>query len=317
MDRLSLGGRAGAGCLRVLVLLLCGAMGGLWGQEVPRTTEEGTQESRWFDRMAEPLSWAAVEECQVKAAERTSPLGGPVLWVHVGVDHQGGEKAYPIGWPRAHFTPTGWERDWSAWDVFEFAVLVEFKGFKAPAEPISLEIGEGRNSYNRSLAVAADGQWQTVTIPIAELSKRDAGLPAAISRVRLVVSESKYRHEDVVDVYLSGFRLTRSLTCAVTALTTTTPVVFTGQPVVQLELTVVGPPEQVKRGIPFVLRRRDSGEVLRREMLPLGRGHQRYACDISELALAPGDYTLAVFEADPAQRQSADFKVVAEPWKPE
>lgn len=317
MDRLSLGCRVGAGCLRVLVLLVCGVVGGLRGQEVPRTTEEGTQESRWFDRMLEPLSWMAVEECQVKASERECPLGGPVLWVHVGVDHQGGEKAYPIGWPRAHFAPTGWERDWSAWDAFEFAVQVEFKGGKAPAEPISIEIGEGRDSYSRSLVLAVDGSWQTVTIPVAELSKRRATLPAEISRLRLVVSESKYRHEDVVDVYLGGFRLTRSLSCAVTALATTTPVVFTGQPVVQLELTVVGPPEQVKRGIPFILRRRDSGAVLRREMLPLGRGHQLYACDISELSLAPGDYSLAIFDAEPAQRRSVDFKVVAEPWKPE
>jgi hypothetical protein len=121
----------------------------------------------------------------------------------------------------------------------------------------------------------------------------------------------------VVDFHLGGFRLSRSLSCELTEFAASTPVVYAGQPAVKLNVTVVGPPEQVKRGVPFVLRRQGAKDVVRRETLPLGRGNQVYACDISELDLAPGDYDLVVFDEDPAKRKSVVLKVVAEPWKQE
>jgi hypothetical protein len=308
--------RYAAACSCAFVLLAAAAR--VVAQGVPRTTEEGTREVRWLDRMCDPANWWPVEECQAKASGLEDPAGGgKVLLLHFGIDHHDGEKAYPIGWPRAHFVPGEGEREWSAWDVFEFAVQVQFAGAKRPAKPLSIEIGEIKPTYTLILELPEDGTWTTVAIPVADIAKGRPELAGAVPRVRFVVSESNYQDKDVIDFHLSGFRLTRSLSCEITEFATSTPVVYSGQPSVKLNVTVVGPPEQVTRGVPFTLRRRGVAEAIRREMLPLGRGNQVYPCDISELDLAPGDYELTVFAEDQARRKSADFRVVAEPWQQE
>ena len=288
-----------------------------FGQTTPRTTEDGTREIRWLDRMCDPLNWSPVEECQTQASELQCPFGGKVMLLHFAIDHFSGEKAYPIGWPRAQFIPKEWETVWSAWDTFEFVAQVQFVGNKLPAKPIILEIGEGKPGYNPVFDLSETGTWTTVSIPVADILKGRPELAAAVSRLRFVVSESDYKDKDVIDVHVGGFRLTRSLTCEITEFTTTTPVVYSGQPSVKLNVTVVGPPEQVKRGIPFTLRGKGATAAVRREMLPLGRGNQVYPCDISELSLAPGDYELVVFDEDQAKRKAVALKVVAEPWKQE
>jgi hypothetical protein len=312
------GGRVGHGviCLAAAWVLAAAAPSG-FAQATPRTTEEGTREIRWLDRMCDPTHWSPVEECQTKVSDLQCPWGGKVLQFHFGVDHQDGEKAYPIGWPRAHFIPQEWETEWSTWDAFECVAQVQFVGSKLPAKPITLEIGGGKAGYSPTLSLPETGTWTTISIPVADILKGRPELAAAVAQVRFVVSESNYQDKDVIDFHFGGFRLTRSLSCEITEFSTTTPVVYSGQPAVMLNVTVVGPPEQVKRGVPFTLRRKGAPDVVRREMLPLGRGNQVYPCDISELSLAPGDYELAIFDEDPAKRKSAALKVVAEPWKQE
>jgi hypothetical protein len=296
-------------------LALAWALPLLFAQGTPRTTEEGRREIRWLDRMCDPANWSPVEECQAQASELQCPAGGKVLLLHFVVDHHGGEKAYPIGWPRAHFVPKDWEADWSAWDAFEFQV--QFTGQKRPAKPISLEVGETRPTFTLLPELPETGTWITVSVPVAEVLKGHPELAAAVPRVRFVVSESNYQDKDVVDFHLGAFRLTRSLNCEITEFAAATPVVYSGQPYVKLNVTVVGPPDQVKRGVPFTLRRQGAADVVRREMLPLGRGSQVYACDVSELDLAPGDYELTVFDEDQGRRRSTALRVVAEPWKQE
>lgn len=105
----------------------------------------------------------------------------------------------------------------------------------------------------------------------------------------------------------------RSLKCEVTQLSATTPVIYAGQPFIKLDVTVIGPPSDVKRGVPFIIRQ--GKRVVRSEMLPLGRGKQIYDCDISEIALTPGEYKLVVFDSDKSKRKSVSLKVVQNPWK--
>ena len=301
-----------------LAVFLTLAAPAAFAQAIPRTTEEGTREVRWFDRMCDPTKWSPfAKECQVKASDLKCPLGGKVLRMHFGIDHQGGEKAYPVGWPRAQFVPKDWETEWSAWDVFEFTAQVQFVGSKLPAKPININIGKAKPSYSAVLDLSEQGKWTTISIPVAKILKDCPNLAAAVPRVRFFVSESNYKDKDVVDFHFGGFRLTRSLSCEITEFTTTTPVVYSGQPFVKLNVTVVGPPEQVKRGIPFTLRKKGAADAVRREILPLGRGNQVYFCDISELNLAPGDYELVIFDEDQAKRKSVDLKVEEDPWKQE
>jgi len=298
----------------VTVLLVLGFCASLaQAQAPPRTTEEGRSEVLWLERMCDAANWRPVEECKTSPSDLQCPLGGAAFHMYFGIDHHGGEKAYPIGWPRAHFNPAGWERNWSQWDRFEFMALVKTSRAKLPHTVIGLEVGEGRAPYRPKLEFTEVGKWIKITIPVADVASARDSDPRALTRLRFVVCESNYNDKDVVEFHFGGFRLVRSLECEVAALAAATPVVYAGQPFVKLDATIAGPPAEVKRGVPFTIRTKD--QVVRRETLPLGRGKQIYECDISELKLAPGDYQLIVFEQDEAKRKSVSLKVVEDPWK--
>ncbi len=296
------------------VLTLALAAAAACAQETLRTTREATRQVCWLDRMCDPAQWSPVEECQALASDHPCPAGGGVLLLRFGIDHHGGEKAYPIGWPRAHFVPRGPEADWASWDAFEFVVQVRFEGHRQPASPISLEVGETKPAFMLPLKLPPGDAWTTITVPVAEILQGHPELARGVPRVRFVVSESNYRDRDLIEFHLGGFRLTRSLDCEVTAFRTTTPVVFAGQTFVKLEVTLSGPPDRVRDGIPFAVRRPGDPEPLRRERLPLQRGRQLYPCDLSGLGLAPGDYELVLFDEDPARSRAARLKVVPDPW---
>ncbi|MBT3378663.1 MAG: hypothetical protein HN742_33250 [Lentisphaerae bacterium] len=282
-------------------------------QAPARTTEEGKNEVLWLDRLCEVEYWHPVEECRTRVSALECPWGGKVLQLHFEVDHHSGEKKYPVGWPRAHLNPLGWERNWLAWDRIEFMVRAQTSREALPKAALTFEFGDTRPVYNPSLEFAELDKWTVVSMPVAEIMAKSPILKGGISRLRWVVSESSYKHGDVLDFHVGGFRLVRSLVCEITELSAATPVIYAGQPFITLGITVVGPPADVKRGVPFTIR---SGErVARHEMLPLGRGKQLYECDISELALVPGDYELVVFEGDEGRARSVSLRVVEEPWK--
>jgi hypothetical protein len=80
-----------------------------------------------------------------------------------------------------------------------------------------------------------------------------------------------------------------------------------------VELDVVGPPENVSRGIPFEIRQGET--ILRRETLPARRGKRVIGIEIGELKLVPGDYQIVAFPDDAAQKRQASFRVVPSPWE--
>jgi len=297
--------------LCALLLLLCA--GRAFAQAPARMTEEGTDEVLWLDRLCLADSWHPVEECRTRASGLQCPWGGEVLQLYFRVDHHGGEKAYPIGWPRAHMNPAGWERNWKAWDHFEFMVLAKTSRDELPKQALVLEVGEAKPVHTPSLEFSELEKWVPVSIPVADILQKSPSTRGGVNRLRFVVCESSYQHDDVVEFHIGGFRLVRSLVCEVTALSAATPVIYSDQPYITLDLTVVGPPADVKRGVPFTIR--TATRVVRQEMLPLGRGQQRIECDIYELMLSPGDYELSVFDTDRARRKSVSLRVVEEPWK--
>jgi len=284
------------------------------GQTPPRTTTEDKVEIRWLDRLCDAPGWT-VAECSVGKSELACPSGGAAILMHVPVDHTAGEPNYPIGWPRIACALKGWETDWSQWDNFEFMILAKSTREKLPKKAVGLLIGQRPAEFSRSLEFAEKDKWINVSIPVEALKEIGAAVQE-LSQVRFCVSESDYQDKDVVDFHVGAFRLTRSTACEVTEFSAKTNlVVFQGQPVLKLDVTVVGPPDEVKRGVPFTLKGKEG--VVRREMLPLGRGKQVYPCDISELKLVPGDYELVVFADDDAKRKAVSLKVVEDPWKQE
>ncbi|NCO32604.1 MAG: hypothetical protein GW893_01870 [Armatimonadetes bacterium] len=281
-----------------------------FAQELPQTVIDGKKEILYLDHWADPANWRPAE-CAVSVSDKKSPNGRPVVHMHVPVDHQGGELKYPIGWPRMDLlAQTPWERDWTSYDQLEFSVYTEMYRPSLPKTPIALLVycPDKNRVWQRDLRELKLGEWVAFSFPITKMQYVDN-----VNVVKLSTSESNYRDKDKVDFHFSGFRLVRSTECRVSELKILTPVLYRDQTSLQVEMSVVGIPEKISRGVPFSLR--DPKELLRLETLPVKRGQQVLNIDVSELKLVPGEYTLTAFEQEPERKLSIPFRVVNTPWE--
>ena len=277
----------------------------------PDVVIEGKQEVAHLDGLANPKRWGP-SECTVTASKDLKANDRPTVHVHMSVDHHGGEKKYPIGWPRMYLKlkrPA--ETDWSQFERFEFMFQAKMSRDKPPGRVAAFQVqcpDRQHVTYHWFQKIEL-GKWLTVSIPVAKIKD----VPK-LARLGFNISESSYKHGDKLDFYLGGFRLVRSADFGVKAMKLAGKAVFQGQPKLKLSLTVTGPPAKISRGVPFALRQGDR--TLRKETLPVTVGVQTMQIDISELKLKPGTYQLVAFEDKPGQRKAVEFRVVATPWEP-
>jgi hypothetical protein len=297
---------------RAVVLVSAIVLAGVWSRTWAdaRVVVDGKDEVLYLDAFADPKRWSPAESAvavsaEVKAGDR------PTLHMHIDVDHQAGEKAYPIGWPRMNLKlrPPD-ETAWTEWERFEFQILARMSCDKAPASTANFQFlcpDKARATHHplRSLEL---GKWVLVSVPTRQIKDLEA-----ITQVGFNISEANYKHGDRLDFYLGGFRLVRSAEFAIAEMKLAANAVFYGQPSLVLDLQVSGPPAKVSRGLPCVIRQGDK--VLRRETLAVKVGGQKMTVDIRELKLDPGRYELVVFEGDAERRRSAEFRVTDTPWE--
>lgn len=290
--------------LAVAVCLVIGALAG----DQPEVV--GKEEILYLDQFALPARWAPAE-ATVDAAEEPTPGGRRALRLHIPVDHHAGEEKYPIGWPRMYAElqrPA--ETGWADWDRFEFDIHSTMSVGQLPKSPLTFQIlcpdRHQNNVFN--LDQLELGKWVTVSLPASGLKH----LPE-LARLGFNISESSYADKVVLDFRIGGFRLIRSAECALAAMAIQTPVVYRDAAELRVELDVVGPPDNVSRGIPFELRQGET--LLRRETLPARRGKRLVGIEIGELKLAPGDYALTAFPGDPERQRQGTFRVVPSPWE--
>ena len=292
--------------LKIGLLLLPGAAA---AGEAARQPGEG-QEVLPLDGLADPARWQP-SECSLSVAADNRAAGQPTLHLQIPVDYHAGEAKYPIGWPRLYCAlRSGVERSWADYDRFEFMILAKASRETLPRSPLNLQVHcpQRPDSTDVNLTQIKLNEWVLVSLPTAEIRQVDR-----VAQLGFNISESNYQDKDLLDFYIGAFRLVRSVECRVERLTVKAPAIFADRATVLVELVVAGPPARVSRGVPFTLR---GGErVLRLETLPVRRGAQTLAVEVTELRLAPGEYSLTAFDADPQRRQSATFKVVESPWR--
>ena len=291
----------------LLALMLCWTQA--LAQDDPATVFRDHEEILHLDCLARPSRWGP-SECTVTESIDLRADGRPTLHMHIPVDHHGGEKKYPIGWPRMYCElrqPV--ETEWRAFDRLQFEVYAKMSRPALPQSPLNFQMlcPDRHQAHYRNLAELELDKWVTIDIPLAKLEHL-----GSLARLGLNISESSYKHADVLDFFVGGFRLLRSAQCALTAMKIGTPALYQDAGELVVELEVVGPPERVSRGIPFTVRQMDRD--LRRETLSVRRGHQVLRLDIAELELEPGEYTLVAFEADAKRTRSGAFRVVKTPW---
>ena len=242
--------------------------------------------------------------------------GQPVIkWV-APIDHSGGEKSYPVGWPRMYlynfsrFKPAI-PSNWQEWDYFEFDVKMTLAGDPENKScPVTLMLFSSAPQHNVALTKMHDGKIHRIKIPVDRLTD-----PAKITRIGFSIYEGNYKHGAKLSVQAGNFHLSRSKECTVDKVTLLTPAVTAADSAVKLSLRTSGPSGDVARGVPIQLTEALSGKILRKETLPVQRGEKELEVEIAELDLAPGDYKLTFFPGEKQKSQSVVFKLLSSPYK--
>jgi len=271
---------------------------------------EGKLEILHLDGLADPARWGPAE-CAVKASETLRAEGRPTLHFHIPVDHHGGEKNYPIGWPRMYLElkkPD--ETSWAEFERFEFLIHAAMSRRAPPRKVLNLQIHcpDKQNALHRNLEEIRLGQWVRVSLPIRSINGVEQ-----VARLGFNISESDYRDGDVLDFCIGGFRLARAAEFGLASLRVTAPVVYRDRPRLSVEVEAVGPPGEVARGLPLAVYR--DKRLVHRETLPVRRGVQTLGLTLGKAKLEVGRYTLVAFDEAPEQRVEAVFRVVESPWE--
>jgi len=276
----------------------------------PQTVFEGKNEVLYLDQWAAPNRWRPAE-CTVAASKERVAEGRPTLHLHIPIDHHGGEKKYPVGWPRMDLgTRELWEKDWTNFDRLEFAVYTTSSRTALPKTPISLLLycPNKQRAWHRPLRELKLDQWVKYSMPVSRMPHVDD-----VATVKFSVSESQYKHGDQVDFYIGAFRFVRSAECELAELKIKTTAIFQGRGTLDVEVDVLGVPKGLSRAVSFTIRQDQT--VIRQENLPVHRGRYVLEVDVSELRLGPGTYSLVAFEGEKDREKSGTFRVVASPWK--
>jgi|GEM_PF-690319 len=264
-----------------------------------------------MDEFLNPQRWGP-SEATVSASEMIVD-GKPALHFHIPVDYYAGEEKYPIGWPRMYFTLKTPEKVFAQYDRFEFKIYAMMSREDVPASALNVALYSDSRTPNATIKFGKEvplplGQWTQVSKPISEIKS-----PEQLEKIGVNISERDYRHGDKLDFHFADFRLVRSSFCRVSAMTAQSAVLFADTGVIPVEIVVEGPASDAARGIPFELSQ--GGKSLRLETLPARRGPQRLDIDVAELRLAPGEYQLTAFPANPERRVSVPIKVISSPWE--
>lgn len=293
-------------CAGVLLLTALSAA----AQAAPEVVVEGKNEVLYLDDLGKPSRWGP-SECTVTASKTRKADGRPTLRIDMPVDHHGGEKRYPIGWPRLYAKlrkPT--ETQWGAFERFEFLLYATMSRAKPPTQVATFHIlcpDRRHATYHRFRKIKL-GEWIRVSVPVAKIKDL-----RNLQRLGFNISESNYKHGDKLRFFLGGFRLVRPKDFELRGMKVRNAVLYQGQPTLKVDLVLAGPPVSIHRALPLTVLR--GKERLRVESLPVKVGAQTLEVDIRELKLKPGTYTLTAYDDNPKLRKTARFRVLETPWQ--
>ena len=177
-------------------------------------------EYRNLDGVNDPERWGPAE-CETSVSTRTA-WKHPMVHMHIPVDYNAGEKAYPIGWPRMYLNLKPEEQGWKDYDRLEFQLYTESSRDELPKRPLNFHLynKQGQKQFI-SMTSAAVGKSITFTLNIS-----DIGVEGEITRLGFNINESDYADKDIIDFHIGGFRLARATKAQVAELKPTAPAIF-------------------------------------------------------------------------------------------
>ncbi|MBM3498992.1 MAG: hypothetical protein FJX74_10015 [Armatimonadetes bacterium] len=268
-------------------------------QEAPRmervSIEDGSGAARWGP------AEATVEQ----SAEFAGP-DGKSLCLHIDVDHTAGEPNYPVGWPRMALKPPPEMQDWSRFDFLELVIHTETSREALPATPLGFiaHTPDKANAYNRTLTELRKGETTTLTIPLSQIPRHNL-----VPHLQFYISESNYRHGDVLDFYIDDLALTRYAAPTVSDFAPLQSIAFADAATLGARFRLLGV-EEGKTAVVQAVLRQGGATVADAEWELLRGEHEAWLSLTTPLKPGGADLELSLGES----RQTARVRFVASPY---
>jgi hypothetical protein len=259
---------------------------------------------------ASAKGWSPAESTVEVSPARVKVNPTALHW-HVTVDYYGGEKNYPIGWPRfSRAIPEGPQRDWSAWDYLHMWVYTDTSRAALPKEAVGLGIQapDKATALHRPLAELKKGEWVKIMVPVSAVTN-----PADVRNIQFHIAEANYKHGDQLDLFIDDLALLRYAQPTILDFAAETAVMFAGARVLPVKLKLAGIAPGQRAEITCELRR--DGQPVAQATASAERGPQRLALDLGSKKLPPGDYELSARVAGNSQPVTAKARLVESPWR--
>lgn len=252
-------------------------------------------------------TWSPAEAV-VTVDNKHARRGDTSLRFHIDVNWETGQKDYPVGWPRMYrWWPEG-AQDWSTYDYLDFSIYTEASRPTLPTNPLGL-ILKGANRQNimtRELTELRPGAWTDYRLPLADILGYET-----MTGVQFYISESNYRHGDVLDFWIDNMSIVRLLEPSASSTVLPEKVIAGDAGYLPLDLHLMGvaPGQtadviwQIKSGASTVATGKVIGE----------RGKRRAYLALPVTGLKAGDHELSLKTG--SENLTFPFRVVASAWQ--
>ena len=252
----------------------------------------------------ESLDGWQVTEASLKPSAEHARSGKAMLF-EVPIDWHGGEKKYPIGWPRC-WLPLKPPQDWSKWDRLSLWIYADYTRDTLPSRPLGLIITTKEyGGWQRSLDTLAKGEWRHFVFPLDTIPGRDK-----VVEIKFFISEAYYHDKETVRFFIDDFELIRYTRPTVVSIEPLARVCYADEPAMPVEVEVLGVPGEST--VQLTLRLEAAGRALLETTRAVPRGRCRLALRLPK-GLKPGVYKLVAAVGDTTA--SAPLRLVDSPWQ--
>ncbi len=178
----------------------------------------------------------SVTEATLELTSKVARSGRSLLF-HIPVDWHGGEPKYPIGWPRCWWQVPEGARDWRGWELLRMWIYADTSRDELPSRPLGfiLSTAAGKSSWSKDLDGVAKGKWKQFSFSLDGVPGREE-----VVSIKFFISESRYRHGDIVDFYIDDLELVRYTKPTLVSLEPVSRVYFADDTAMAVKMDVLG-----------------------------------------------------------------------------
>lgn len=251
--------------------------------------------------------WEPAEATMTTCTDLTR-TGAATLRFHVEMDFSAGEKAYPIGWPRAYYPlKTEALQRWQDYDYLRFWVYTDTPRETLPQSPLTFMAyaPDKARSYSRNLAELRKGEWVKFEIPTSQIATDQP-----VTRIGVSLAEANYRDHDVIDFTIDEIALVRYATPTLADVTVCPAVAYSDAAQAQARFRVLGlPTTDTKAAVALKL----GDKTLAETAVPVVRGANNVVLNARGTKLEPGEYQVVVRLGD-GPATAIPLRVIESPW---